>query len=154
MIMLRSRLREIFSTGQDLLIYENKGVLPRFFLAPKAKGFPNSEALLDAIATANPENFQREVLAEEKYLENIEKLGFQQSTIKINRYSPDIIQLDVQLDGNGILIASNSYSPFWKAFVDGEEKEIFPAYHAFWGIYLTKGHHQVSLDYKPPYKLF
>lgn len=154
MTMLRSRLREIFSTGQDLLIYENKAALPRFFLVPKAKGFPDSVSLLKAMATTSPADFKREVLTEQQYLTHAGALGFKRSSIEVNKYSPDEIELSVQLDGNGILIVSNTYSPFWKVTVDGKEKTIFPAYHTFWGVSLAKGDHRVAFEYKPPYKIF
>lgn len=154
LVMLRSRLREIFSTGQDLLIYENKAVLPRFFVVSQAKGFPDSASLLEAMATANPADFQRAVFAEAQYLTSMEDLGFEHSAIDVTQYSPDQIRLSVALDGNGILVVTNSYSPFWKAFVDGMEQPIFPAYHTFWGILLTKGNHFVAFQYQPPYKLF
>ena len=75
--------------------------------------------------------------------------------ITVKHYSPDKIVLSVNLDGPMILVVSNNYSPYWKCRVDGKEKEIFPAYHTFWGVLLEGGGtKEVVFEYCPPYRIF
>ena len=49
----------------------------------------------------------------------------------------------------GILVVSESYSPGWKAYVDGVEAPIYPADVAFRGILLGPGDHEIELRYRP-----
>jgi len=96
------------------------------------------------------------VLVEERYRERLgsERLGYRLGTITVNEYAPDSIRLSVKLDGPAILVASNSFSPFWRCQVDGVEKELFPAYHAFWGAYVNADAKDIWCHYNPPYAVF
>ena len=40
----------------------------------------------------------------------------------------------------------------WKAYVDGEERKIFPVDHAFWGIEVFINDHEILFSYEPNYK--
>ena len=61
------------------------------------------------------------------------------------------MQLSAGLDRPSILATSTSYSPYWICKVDGVEKDIFPAYHTFMGVFLEEGQNLVQLEYCPPY---
>ena len=63
---------------------------------------------------------------EEKFVRKTfpQKISFNQPKIKLLEYSPDIISLDVQLDDDGIFVAIQNYSPFWKCLVDGINERI------------------------------
>ena len=76
-------------------------------------------------------------------------LGIAEITLEM--YTSDEIRLAVRSEQPSVLVASNSYSPFWKARIDGREARIFPAYHAFWGLYLPAGSRQVVFRFEPPY---
>ena len=57
----------------------------------------------------------------------------------------------MELDGDGILVISNSYNPFWKVKINEETKQIFPVNHAFWGVPVSKGDKRVDFYYDPPH---
>ena len=63
----------------------------------------------------------------------------------------DLLILDVQSAGRSVLVVTNSYSPYWNAYVDGVETAVFPTYHTFWGIEVDLGDHRVEWRYEPPY---
>lgn len=142
--------------GRHLYIYENEICFPRFFLSGKVKVFENSHQLLEAMAKADINSLRNNVFVEEKFLSeiNLERLGVTDGELTIEQYSPDRIILSVELDNPGILIVSNSYNPYWICKVDGVDKDIFPAYHTFMGIFLEEGEHLVQLEYRPPYRAF
>ena len=74
--------------------------------------------------------------------------------INLTNYSSDEVEVEVELDGDAILVVTNSYSKYWKVFVDEIERNIVPAYHTFWGVSLSKEDKKIVFKYLPPYKLF
>jgi len=137
----------------DLYLYENTDYIPRFFVASTARYFESSTDLLEHLGNATISELKKTAFLE---LENLsEKIQFsvQDRSIELVRYTPDSIELSVDLDGTGLLIVSNSYSPFWQVHIDDHLGEIIPVNHAFWGVVLNNGSHQVTFTYNPPYRL-
>lgn len=142
--------------GRGLYIYKNENCFPRFFLTDQVKVFPDSRQLLESMGQVNLSCLRNTAFIEDQFTSKIEtdKLGFNHGEITIEQYSPDRVVLAVDLDGSGILVITNSYDPYWKCQVDGIEKDIFPVYHTFSGIYLEGGQKTVTLEYHPPYWSF
>ncbi len=149
-------LQNNFRGRRDLYIYENKSVLPRFFFVGRVQFFGTTGELLRSMSSMDANFLRNTVLAEERYRKRLgsERLGYSLGTITVNEYGPDSIRLSVKLDGPAILVASNSFSPFWRCQVDGVEKELFPAYHAFWGTYVNEDAKDIWCHYNPPYAMF
>ncbi len=142
--------------GRGLYIYKNKNSFSRFFLADHVNVFSNSRQLLETMGQTNLSSLRNTVFIEEQFIseKEIDKLGFNYGVVTIEQYSPDRIVLTVNLDGPGILVITNSYNPYWICRVDGIEKDIFPVYHTFSGIYLDEGQKTITLEYHPPYWVF
>jgi uncharacterized membrane protein YfhO len=64
-------------------------------------------------------------------------------------YSPNQVKIEVALDQDGYLVLSDTYYPGWRAYVDGEEKEILRANYAFRAVPLESGRHTVLFKYDP-----
>jgi len=149
-------IRENFKERQ-LYIYENKNCLPRFFLINQIKVFENSNQLLNALSKADVKYLKNNLLIEKEFSQNLINYDLKNNfgEINVKYYSPDKIVLSVNLNGSMIVVASNNYSSYWKCKVDGEEKEIFPAYHTFCGIFLEgNGTKEVVFEYYPSYRIF
>jgi hypothetical protein len=148
------KLKQTFTTGMTLYICENKTVLPRFFVTNKINIYNTSKTLLNELAFAKVDTLKNTVFIEKQFLKNINyhNIGFKTYKMEITKYTPDLINLTVELDGNGMLIVTNSYSPFWKVKVNGIETKILPAYHTFWGVYIKKGINEIIFNYDPPYR--
>jgi len=143
--------------GRELYIYENKNCLSRYFLVNQIKVFENSNQLLDALSKVDVKYLKNNLLIEKEFYQNLKNYDLKNSSgeITVKHYSPDKIVLSVDLNGPMILVVSNNYSPYWKCKVDGEETEIFPAYHTFWGVLLEgNGTKEVVFEYRPPYRIF
>jgi len=139
-----------------LYIYRNTEVLPRFFLVPSVREFTDESSLLDAMSGAGVAALWKSVFVEKGWLKEdvASGLGFGDGAVELVSYKPDHIELDLRADGPAILAVANSYSPYWRARVDGGAAEIFPAYPTFWGVAVAAGAHRVVFDYVPPYRLW
>lgn len=146
-----------FRSRDNLAVFKNKNVLPRFFVAKTPLFFENGNDLLQAMKKVETAETFREVVYLEKKDANIFPLhreNFKFANIEIIEYTPDKIRLSLTMDGSGILVVSNSYSPYWRAFIDGKEHKIIPANYAFWGIPVSSENHDIVFVYDPPYRIF
>jgi uncharacterized membrane protein YfhO len=66
------------------------------------------------------------------------------SPAKITKYLPNLVEIEIDAPQDGYLILTDTFYPGWQAAVDGQKVEIFPAFHAFRGVTLTKGNHRVD----------
>jgi hypothetical protein len=68
----------------------------------------------------------------------------------IMEYKDEKIVIDVLATGNNFLFLGDTYFPKgWKAFIDGEETEIFKTNHGFRGVIVNEGKHKVEFIYSP-----
>ncbi len=139
--------------GEPLYVYENLEVLPRAFLAGRVELFHGEEQVLYALGRAT-----RNDLAVTAYLTHSDAQGLplplgagKGGVVSIRHYRADRITLDVDARSDSVLVVTNNYSPFWKAYVDGRPCRLFPADHAFQGLAVARGRHEVLLSYEPPY---
>jgi hypothetical protein len=151
---IKFALRFNFGDSNKVFIYRNSNVFPRFFLTHGVRTFANSENMLHAMANADID-----VLKENAYLEwsdadgrSPPKPDFRSGEVRLVSYRSDTITMDVEADGTSFLVVTNSFSPYWKAYVDGVDTPILPAYHTFWGIEVREGRHRVEWRYEPPYQ--
>lgn len=152
---VRARLTENLSGNNTLFVYENKSVLPRFFVARTIASFDTDDDLLSELSRADATSLGETMFVNKSFVANVDvgSLACNGGHVHLVRYSPDIIRLRVRADGTCFLVASNAYSPYWKVLIDGEAAPLIPADHAFWGVLLRPGDHAVTFDYAPPYKL-
>jgi hypothetical protein len=139
-----------FGLAERYYVYENPHALPRFFLTNRVRIFPNEAKLLTALAAATLTELRNTAFLEGQS-PNVQP-NFQSGSVNEVTYSSDRIVLDVEADGPAFLVTINSYSPFWKARIDGREVSMRPAYHTFWGLEVPAGRHRIEWTYEPPYK--
>jgi hypothetical protein len=153
---IRIRLKENFEGRTFLNVYENKVCFPRFFVARRKQVFRDSAELLDAMSQASLNVLKETVFVEEGDVPTFAPTSPEYRTVhlSVERNAPDKIELSVEMNGSGVLIASNSYNPFWKCRVDGVRRKIFRAYGTFWGVPLDKNDRKLIFEYSPPYRLF
>ncbi|MDB4173026.1 DUF6044 family protein [bacterium] len=147
-------LRENFRGATHLFVYRNENVFPRFFSVAGLKVFNNTDNLLDTLAVADHEDIRRHAFTDRSVLpKNVEQdKVYSTFDIKLTAYSSDEIRLNVDTGDIGLLVITNTYSPYWQCRTDTEELSIFPVYHTFWGMEVPKGTRQITCQYLPPYK--
>ena len=80
------------------------------------------------------------------------KVEFNPFPVSTLTYTPDVIELKVDARPRDVLVVSNSYSRYWRVWVDGEETKLYKANHAFWAVPLKSGVQKIRFEYLPPYK--
>jgi hypothetical protein len=135
----------------SIKIYENKNVFPRAFLVSGCKiieedqGFKNEfldkkinfKALL--LLDKNPDNFN--------CTGEVSKV--KEGSVKITSYKSNTVDLTVISKTRQFLFMGDSYYPGWKAYVDGEEKEILRANYLFRSVLIEPGEHTLRFEYDP-----
>ncbi|MBA2277026.1 MAG: YfhO family protein [Chloroflexia bacterium] len=69
--------------------------------------------------------------------------------VEVTAYLPDEIRLTTLTDAPGLLVLSEVYDPGWRAYVDGEEVELYRTNYLFRGVAVPAGAHDVELRYDP-----
>ncbi|MBI5625538.1 MAG: hypothetical protein HY924_17300 [Elusimicrobia bacterium] len=153
--LIKMRVKEELSGKSYLFVYENTSVLPRAFLVPGVRSYPDSAGLWSAMAKASVKDFEREVLVEaSEWPAGPWTKSYAKGRIVRGLHGADRVAVSVELDGPGVLVVSNNFNPYWRCRVDGKERPVFPAYGTFWGLVVGKGDREVVFSYEPPYRLF
>jgi hypothetical protein len=141
-----------FTGLRDIYIYENPRALPRFFVVNAVRPFRDAPTLLSALTDASIEQLAAAAWVVEKDLPQPPQ-GMQSgpSRVEILDYKPDQVRLRIEASHAGILVGTNSFSPWWHCVSNGANCRIFPAYHAFWGVVIDKGTSEIEFRYRPPY---
>ncbi|MBI4965613.1 MAG: YfhO family protein [Desulfomonile tiedjei] len=139
-----------------LYIYENRLFMPRFLPMTKVELFDQSSDLLDALGKAEYEQLRTTAFLKKSDVGTLplDQLSSGNAEVKLLDYSADRIVLGADAASDFILVISHNYSPYWKASIDGRPATVFPADHTFQGLYVTKGRHEITLRYQPPYAPF
>ena len=138
-----------------LFVYENRQVLPRYFMVNKARRFDNHDELLTALQRADYNDLRSTayILDSERIVLSGDESGVAKANTRLISYSSDRIVLASHCESDCILVIADNYSPFWKAEINGFATRIFPVHNAFQGIYVKAGENTVRLEYDPPYAI-
>ena len=157
----RARVHSILY-GRDLLIYENDAVFPRSFVTGRVQIEKDSTDILNVLENASINDLRSNAILNLGDLgENLEKYSVFDDgsdlggSVIITTFDPDEIVVKVSIATPSFLVLTNTYDPFWNAYIDDQQVSIVPAYHAFMGIPLFEsGEHDVVFKYEPPYSIF
>ena len=142
-----------FRGRTHLYVYENMAVLPRYFLAGQLQVLNNRAAVLDALSERSASALRKTafVARDDWPKAATPQLYSTSGQIKLEKYGADEIAFSTQLAGPGLLVVTNSFSPFWTCRINGIWAKIFPIDATFWGVELPKGAKSVTFSYEPPY---
>lgn len=145
-----------FTGRTHINVYENKKVLPRFFLAARYDVTTDNDSALDLMAARRESELRDSVIISSNDIppnfDGLETFSTDGS-IKIDSLGADKIELNIDTKGPALLVAGNSYSPYWVARVDNVVTPVLPAYTTFWAIRLPAGANNVTFTYEPPYRI-
>lgn len=156
--LLRCAYEKGYPGQKGFYFYENMEVLPRIFLTRQIRSFANAGQVLDAMEQASPQNLASTAFLLESDIPHHDLTALSEtkdnfnSTIKFDMQSFDKITIQTKTDQASVLIVTNNYNPFWQATIDNKIKKVFPVDHAFQGIFVEKGQHEVVLEYLPWWK--
>jgi hypothetical protein len=128
----------------DKYVVENPNVLPRAFL-PRRIRFERKENVVQQMSTATD-------FSDVAWIENQTETPHERvnatGDVRIRRKGLGY-DLDANLHADGWIVVSESAWKGWRAYIDGGRVRTHYANHAFLGIYVPKGRHQIRLVYLP-----
>jgi hypothetical protein len=152
---LAAKYQVAFSTP-ELVVLENRSVLPKGWLVPSAVKVDAAEQRLGAMKNGvfDP---ARLALVESQPpipLAPVNAPVGPAGRVQLTRYDGDRVELDAAVKANALLVLGEKYYRGWRATVDGKPVEIYPVDHVLRGVYLTPGNHKVEFVFDPtPFKV-
>ncbi|MFX0196489.1 MAG: YfhO family protein [Candidatus Hodarchaeota archaeon] len=138
---------ELAFSQNHIYIYENKQVLPKAFVLHKVKILSEDDIIKELRSTSfNP--IDAILLEQQHTIETLNEGYKGVEHAEIRTYSPNEIIVAVNIIHPGYLVLSENYYPGWKVYVDGEQREIYRAYHTLRAVYLDAGSHKLRFTYE------
>ena len=150
-----------FHFWKRLHVYRNSAVLPRAFLATAVELLKDGKQVLDVMSETKMSVLARtafiskaDVSTDAKRLLGAWQAHTSTSLARILNYSADRLQVGTDSSEATVLVVTNNFNAYWQASIDGVSVEVFAVDHAFIGVLVPAGPHQIRLDYRPPYAGF
>jgi len=132
--------------SDNLYVHRNDNALPRIYFVDSVR----QKLPMEILYAIKEELFKPKEVA---YIEKADlKIDKPDSSVyaKIIGYSDEKISLDVNASGNNFLFFGTTYMPNgWKAFIDGNQTNIYRSNYGFQGIVISQGKHNVEFVYEP-----
>lgn len=126
-------------------LYQNKTVLPRFFLVGRVVP---AESLRDALGRmASPEFDPRREAIVEGPASALDSEASGQ--VRVIEYGLRRVVLETHADGRAFLVSSETYYPGWRAWIDGKPSQLRLTNVAFRGLSVPAGRHRVEMEFRP-----
>ncbi|HEY7066753.1 MAG TPA: YfhO family protein [Chloroflexota bacterium] len=133
---------------------ERPEALPRAFVAATVRLAPSADASLAALA--DPSFDPARVVVLEAGLDDpagalaglAQDASSPATRVEVQHYEPGDVTVAADAPAGGALVLLEAWHPGWQALVDGEDARVYPADHAFMGVALPPGSHQVRFRFR------
>ncbi len=134
----------------DVTVLENTQAFPRAFLVRESVLAANPGQALNLLVNGPVDPARTVVLEEPVSLSQLPPgVPAGLDAVTVTGYSPERVDLRVQLDQPAFLVLADSWYPGWQAFVDGRPVEILRANYLYRALALPPGDHRVTFAYQP-----
>ena len=117
------------------------------------RSFDTKAALLEGLGTATLDSLSASIYLEKDDAALTSAAGpLGKARVRVVRHLADEWVVATEGPRPSVLVVTNSYNPFWRAYVDRKPAKVLPAYHAFQAVVVPAGTHEVVLRYEPPYR--
>jgi hypothetical protein len=138
--------------GKDVFIYELLTFVPRFRFASVVLFTPDGASTLKILDSLDSPSLARTAVVEESDRPPEGLNGAECATPpRMIRQTSDEIEIATECDAKSLLVAAMNWSPYWRAWVDGEPAHVLRVNHAHIGIGIPHGQRRIRLVYAPPY---
>lgn len=154
------RFRPVFRSS-SVVIYENRGALPRFLFLFEAWRVTHEQAIA-ALATGRigRQEFLPHMALVETPTGGIGPPGFGRgprppagvlagTRIEPLSLAPSDVRLRAQSPADAVLVHATNYAPGWRAYVDGAPAPLYRVDGLLQGVALPAGRHEVRFVYRP-----
>ena len=129
--------------GQE--VFENRAVLPRFFLVHDARAVKSLDEARGIIAGGI--DFSKTAIVEAPLqLSPVTASGEQVHTVF---YEPDALEVEATAASDALLVLADNDYPGWRAWIDGRQSPIHPTDIAFRGVAVPAGTHRIRMEFHP-----
>ncbi len=136
--------------GGQYVVYENRGALPRAYLAFHGEAAASQDDALSALTSADFDPRQSVVLEGLSATVALPALsGVAIEPVRIVRYEPKRVIVEAELSRRGVLVLTDTVYPGWIARVNGTHHEVLTANAQFRAVVLEPGKHRVEFVYRP-----
>lgn len=133
--------------GFDARIYRSEHALPRAFVVPRARCVDDDAAVRHLWA--------RDIdVREEVLLADCDRApgaaprgGVSRAEIRDDE--PQRAVIEATTDARAYLVLTDTWFPGWRVWIDGVERHLWRANHAFRAVWLPSGQHEVEFRYSP-----
>lgn len=132
--------------GPDARVYRNERAFPRAFLVPGGRCIDDDAAVRRLLA--RDVNFREEVLLADCETAPAAGPG-SGGGVAIRTYDPERVVIRAASAAPTYLVLTDTWFPGWRVWVDGEERRLWRANHAFRAAWLGPGEHEVVFEYRP-----
>lgn len=138
-------LRQVYEDA-EVVLYENRSVSPRVFLAGKLAEENDADRIFQALKspTHDPQDVFIPRGSQGRFLE-----ADASETAHIRVYQSNRIELETVAKGPRLVVLTDVFAPGWSAKVNGEDSPIIRTNHLFRGIAVPQGTSQIVLSYRP-----
>lgn len=134
--------------GPDAVVYRNEHALPRAFVVSQSRTCLDDAAAL-ALIRAGGVDVRREVVIAGCDEASTPGTPDPSAHAQIVSYRPDRVVLEATSERPGYLVLTDAWFPGWRARVDGVERPVRRADHAFRAVSISAGHHEIEFRYEP-----
>lgn len=138
---------EVFR-GSRSVVYRKADVLPRAYLVGQVEVVPDSAAVKRMLA---PDFDYRRTAMVAEPLGGVALQGQPQGGVQWLQRDVDEHKLAVTTDKAALLVVLDNYYKAWRAQVDGKDVPVVRANHAFRGVAVPAGRHEVTFRYDTSY---
>jgi len=142
-------LARSFHTG--LQVYENPAPFGNAFLASSAP-IPIEDETKVLRALANPDMPLRRMAITydiNPWQRSPEPGTLDDESVEILEWTPNRRVCKARVNGSDTLVLSEVWYPGWRVYVNGTKTTHHPVYHAFMGIFLPPGEHEIVCVFRP-----
>ncbi|MBI5237564.1 MAG: YfhO family protein [Deltaproteobacteria bacterium] len=141
-----------------LKIYENMKILPRFYTVMDFRVMRDEGEYVKTLVDKKFQPGLTVLLDEEPWQTTGQGKAATEKNIRgkssgcpvdVKEYRMNSVRLKVKCPERSLLVASESYYPGWKAYVDGAERRILKANYALRALPIEAGEHEVLFAYSP-----
>lgn len=135
------------TTMERVDVYANIRAMPRAYVAREFVAVPDDAALFDAMRSPNFDPYVALSAEAPRSARNLSVPS--DGTVSIMDYGANEVRLESTTDNPAVVVLADAYYPGWNATIEGESAELFPIFHAFRGIVVPAGTHEVTMTYRP-----
>ncbi|PIE31523.1 hypothetical protein CSA56_17990, partial [candidate division KSB3 bacterium] len=134
----------------DAVVLENLNVLPRAYVVHNAVLAQSKEEAFSIMLHPNFDSREFVVLDKEPQVTMTQEgIPSSRSSVEITHYVTRTINMNVSMATDGILVLSEKFYPGWKAYIDGQETEIYKANYTVQAIAVPQGRHEIEFRFHP-----